>query len=179
MIRTTLAPSICKSELVWPSYSLCKITVSFLWNVFFALSFILSILLCAIMPGFHKSGHKCGDSENSLSYRVMEFSNNCLLFLFSWKGDFWLAARWYWKSGEPSTLHHEQTILGEKAHPLFSYIMALLLIIIWLIFYEPLIVCIRSHRLLHDSTRIVRLPVYATVIFTACKLNLRICTCYV
>ena len=30
VIRSTLMPSICKSELVWPSYSLCKITVSIL-----------------------------------------------------------------------------------------------------------------------------------------------------
>ena len=39
--RSTLMPSICKSELVWASYSLCKITASFLWNAFFALSFIM------------------------------------------------------------------------------------------------------------------------------------------
>ena len=41
VIRSTLIPSICKSKLVWPSYSICKITVSFLWNVFFVLSFIM------------------------------------------------------------------------------------------------------------------------------------------
>ena len=41
MIRSTLMPSICKSELVWPSYGLCEITTSFLWNAFFALSFIM------------------------------------------------------------------------------------------------------------------------------------------
>ena len=29
MIRSTLMPSICESELVWPSYGLCKITVCF------------------------------------------------------------------------------------------------------------------------------------------------------
>ena len=34
-------PSICKSQLLWASYSLSKITVSFLWNAFFALSFIM------------------------------------------------------------------------------------------------------------------------------------------
>ena len=30
VIRYTLMPSVCKSKLVWPSYSLCKITVGFL-----------------------------------------------------------------------------------------------------------------------------------------------------
>ena len=34
VIRSTLIPSVCKSELVWPSYSFRKITVIFLWNVF-------------------------------------------------------------------------------------------------------------------------------------------------
>ena len=41
VIRSTLMPSICKSELVWLSYGLCKITVRFLWNASSALSFIM------------------------------------------------------------------------------------------------------------------------------------------
>ena len=49
-------PSICKLELVWPSYSLCKITKFFMKCVF-ALTIILSILVCTIMLGFCKSGH--------------------------------------------------------------------------------------------------------------------------
>ena len=44
-------PSICESELVRPSYSLCKITKCFI-NAFFCNKFILSILVCAIVPDF-------------------------------------------------------------------------------------------------------------------------------
>ena len=53
-------PSICKLELVWPGYSLCKITVSSYEMRFLheALQFIIvTILVCAIMPGFCKLGH--------------------------------------------------------------------------------------------------------------------------
>ena len=39
--RSTLMPSFCKSELVWPSYSLYKITVSFFMKCIFTLSFIM------------------------------------------------------------------------------------------------------------------------------------------
>ena len=31
---------------------------------------------------------KCGDSENSFSFESYAFSNNCLLFLFSWERGF-------------------------------------------------------------------------------------------
>ena len=41
MIRSTLMLSFCKLELVWPSCSLFKITVSSLWNALFTLSFIM------------------------------------------------------------------------------------------------------------------------------------------
>ena len=43
--------------------------------------------------------------------RVMDFSNNRLLFLFSWERGFSTGNS---GTGEPSTLHHEQTISGEK-----------------------------------------------------------------
>ena len=31
---------------------------------------------------------KCGDSESSFSFKSYAFSNNCLLFLFSWERGF-------------------------------------------------------------------------------------------
>ena len=66
--------------------------------------------------------NECGDSENSFSFESYAFSNDCLLFLFSWERDFWLATVVYCTHGEPSTLHHEQTISFEEMHILIIYI---------------------------------------------------------
>ena len=56
-----MVPRFYYLELVWPSYGLCKFTLSILLNAFFVLSFhnalYLKILICTIMSGFHKSGH--------------------------------------------------------------------------------------------------------------------------
>ena len=52
--------------------------------------------------------------------RVIGFSNNRLLFLFSWERGFSTS-----NSGteEPSTLHHEQTIAGEEMHTLITFML--------------------------------------------------------
>ena len=62
--------------------------------------------------------------------RVMVFSNNCLLFLFSWKRGFLIGSAVVLES---SMLHHKWTISGGEMHLLISYIMVLWLIIIWLL----------------------------------------------
>ena len=55
--------------------------------------------------------------------RVMGFSNNCLLFLFSWERGLLTG-----NSGteEPSTLHHEQTISGEEMHTLITFMLSVM-----------------------------------------------------
>ena len=61
VIRSTIVSRICKLDLSWPSYGFCKVTVSFLWNVLFVVSFYNAFywsLICTIMSGFHKLGHK-------------------------------------------------------------------------------------------------------------------------
>ena len=52
--------------------------------------------------------------------RVMAFSNNCPLFLFSWERGFLIGSGSTGPSGEPSTLHHEQAIAGEEMHTLIK-----------------------------------------------------------
>ena len=47
VISSIFMPSICKLELVWPIYNLCKITKYFM-NCIFALSIILSILIIVL-----------------------------------------------------------------------------------------------------------------------------------
>ena len=56
---------------------------------------------------------KCGNSKNSFRSRVRGFSNNRYCFLFSWEKGFSTSTS---GTGEPSTLHHEQTISGEEMH---------------------------------------------------------------
>ena len=55
--------------------------------------------------------------------RVMGFSNNRLLFLFSWERGFLTG-----NSGteEPSMLHHEQTISGEEMHTLITFMVSIM-----------------------------------------------------
>ena len=55
--------------------------------------------------------------------RVMGFSNNCLLFLFSWERGFSTGNS---GTGEPSTLHHKQTISGEKMHALTTSMVSVM-----------------------------------------------------
>ena len=52
--------------------------------------------------------------------RVMAFSNNRLLFLFSWEMGFLIGN----SDTEPSTLHHEQTISGEEMHTLITFMVS-------------------------------------------------------
>ena len=53
----------------------------------------------------------------------MGFSNNRLLFLFSWERGFSTG-----NSGteEPSMLHHEQTISGEEMHTLITFMLSVM-----------------------------------------------------
>ena len=55
--------------------------------------------------------------------RVMGFSNNCLLFLFSWERGFSIGNSGI---GEPSTLHHKQTISGEEIHTLITFMVSII-----------------------------------------------------
>ena len=57
---------------------------------------------------------KCGDSENSFSFESYGISNNCLLRKFSTGNS---------GTGEPSMLHHEQTISGEEMHTLIAFMV--------------------------------------------------------
>ena len=55
--------------------------------------------------------------------RVMGFSNNRLLFLFSWERGFLIGNS---GTGEPLTLHHEQTISGEEMHTLITFMVSVM-----------------------------------------------------
>ena len=55
--------------------------------------------------------------------RVMDFSNYCLLFLFSWERGFSTGNS---GTGEPSTLHHKQTISGEEMHTLTASMVSIM-----------------------------------------------------
>ena len=55
--------------------------------------------------------------------RVMGFSNNCLLFLFSWERGFLIGNS---GTGERLTLHHEQTISGEEMHTLITFMVSVM-----------------------------------------------------
>ena len=66
---------------------------------------------------------KCGDSENSISFESYGFSNNRLLFLFPWERGFAIGNS---GTGDPSTLHHEQTIFGEEIHTLITFMVSIM-----------------------------------------------------
>ena len=51
----------------------------------------------------------------------MAFSNNRLLFLFPW--GFAIGNS---DIGDPSTLHHEQTIFGEEIHTLITFMVSVM-----------------------------------------------------
>ena len=55
--------------------------------------------------------------------RVMAFSNNRLLFLFSWERGFSTGKS---DTEEPSMLHHEQTISGEEMHALITFMVSVM-----------------------------------------------------
>ena len=55
--------------------------------------------------------------------RVMGFSNNRLLFLFSWERGFSTGNS---GTGEPSTLRHEQTISGEEMLTLITFMVSVM-----------------------------------------------------
>ena len=55
--------------------------------------------------------------------RVMGFSNNCLLFLFSWERRFSTGNS---GTGESSTLYHKQTISGEEMHTLITFMVSVM-----------------------------------------------------
>ena len=55
--------------------------------------------------------------------RVMGFSNNRLLFLFSWEREFLTGNS---GTGKPSTLHHEQMISGEEMHTLITFMVSIM-----------------------------------------------------
>ena len=55
--------------------------------------------------------------------RVMAFSNNRLLFLFSWERGFSTGNS---DTEEPSMLHHEQTISGEEMHALITFMVSVM-----------------------------------------------------
>ena len=55
--------------------------------------------------------------------RVMAFSNNCLLFLFSWERGFLIGNS---GTGEPLMLHHKQMISGEEMHPLITLMVSIM-----------------------------------------------------
>ena len=57
--------------------------------------------------------------------RVMDFSNNRLLFVLMGKGIFnW--QQWYSGTEEPSTLHHKQTISSEEMHTLITFMVTVM-----------------------------------------------------
>ena len=55
--------------------------------------------------------------------RVMGFSNDRLLFLFSWERGF---SNGNSGTGEPLTLHHEQMISGEEMHTLITFMVSVM-----------------------------------------------------
>ena len=55
--------------------------------------------------------------------RVMGFSNNHLLFLFSWGRGFSTDNS---DTGEPSTLHQEQKISGEEMHTPITFMVSVM-----------------------------------------------------
>ena len=55
--------------------------------------------------------------------RAMAFSNNRLLFLFPWERGFSIGNS---GTGDPSTLHHEQTIFGEEIHTLITFMVSVM-----------------------------------------------------
>ena len=69
-------------------------------------------------------------------------------------------------TGEPSMLHHEQTISGEEMHTLIIFsvsVMALVDGLLINLYYNPLIDYTKSHVCLcMFHLYIVRLPVYVT-----------------
>ena len=55
--------------------------------------------------------------------RAMAFSNNYLLFLFPWERGFAIGNS---GTGNPSTLHHEQTIFGEEIYTLITFMVSVM-----------------------------------------------------
>ena len=55
--------------------------------------------------------------------RVMGFSNNHPLFLFSWERRFEIGNSGTW---DTSTLLHEQTISGEEMHTLITFMVSVM-----------------------------------------------------
>ena len=55
--------------------------------------------------------------------RVMGFSNNRLLFLFSWERGFLTGSS---GTEEPLTLYHEQMISGEEMHTLITFMVSVM-----------------------------------------------------
>ena len=55
--------------------------------------------------------------------RAMGFSNNRLLFLFSWERGFSTGNS---STAEPLTLHHEQTISGKEMHTLITFMVSVM-----------------------------------------------------
>ena len=64
--------------------------------------------------------------------RAMAFSNNRLLFLFPWERGFAIGhsgtqlAADSSGTGNPSMLHHEQTIFGEEIHTLITLMVSVM-----------------------------------------------------
>ena len=62
--------------------------------------------------------------------RVMAFFNNRLLFLFPWERGFAIGKQWYSignsDTGDPSTLHHEQTIFGKEIYTLITFMVSIM-----------------------------------------------------
>ena len=55
--------------------------------------------------------------------RVMAFSNNRLLFLFSWERGFSIGNG---GTVEPSALHHELTISSEEMHTMITFMVSIM-----------------------------------------------------
>ena len=61
--------------------------------------------------------------KNPFRSRAMAFSNNRLLFLFQWERGFAIGNS---GTGDPLTLHHEQTIFGEEIHTLITFMVSIM-----------------------------------------------------
>ena len=81
--------------------------------------------------------------------RVICFSNNRLLFLFSWERGFSTSTVRNSGTKEPSTLHYEQTIYGEEMHTLITFMLSVMASNIqWMAYrliYNPLITLEAMH----------------------------------
>ena len=77
-----------------------------------------------------RSSQNVGIEKIPFHSRVMTFSNNCLLFLFPWERGFAIGKQWYSignsGTGDPSTLHHEQTIFGKEIYILIKFMLSIM-----------------------------------------------------